>query len=304
LVHAPASLLLPPRAVVSIDRQGREEIFLKADRRYSTPSLAPDGRSMAVTVDDGNPDVWVYRLDRKVLNRLTFSPSSEHTPIWYPGGRRIAFVLDAPPFHLYSVPADGSADPIALLESSIDSYAEAISPDGRWMVVRQSPDGDNNLGLLDLAGGQEVRPLRETRFNERFATLSPDGRYIAYESNESGRREVYIQSFPDPGVRIQVTSSGGEAPLWARNSELFFWNGDRLFAVPVRTTPELTIGEPEALFTSQRFTTNQSQEYDVTADGRRILMVKIPEASKPREVQIVLNWFTELERLAGPGGAQ
>jgi hypothetical protein len=302
LVHAPASLLSPPRSVVWVDRQGREEDLLGADRRYSTPSLSPDGRSIAVTVDDGNPDIWVYRLDRKVLNRLTFSPRSEHTPIWYPDGRRIAFVLDAPPFHLYAVPADGSTEPTAVLESTIDSYAEVISPDGRIMVVRQSLDGDNSLGLLELGGEAEVRPLRDTNFTERFATLSPDGRFVAYESNESGRREVHIQSFPAAGIRIQVTRDGGEAPLWASNSELFFWNGDRLFAIPVRTTPELTIGEPEALFTSRRYTTNQSQAYDVTADGQRFLMVKIPEASEPREVQIVLNWFSELERLAGPGG--
>jgi len=304
LIHAPASMLLPPREVIWIDRQGREEILLEANRRYSTPSLSPDGRSIAVTIGGGDPDVWVYRMDRKVLSRLTFSPRSEHTPIWYPDGRRIAFVLDAPPFHLYAVPADGSSEPTAVLESSIDSYAEAISPDGRWMVVRQSLDGDYSLRLLELGGGSEMRPLRETQFAERFATLSPDGRYVAYESNESGRREVHIQSFPDPGVRIKVTRGGGEAPLWAGSSELFFWNGDWLFAVPVRTTPELTIGEPEALFSSQRYTTNQSQEYDVTADGRRILIARIPEASKPREVQIVLNWFSELERLAGPGGVR
>ncbi len=127
---------------------------------------------------------------------------------------------------------------------------------------------------------------------------------MAYESDESGRGEIYIQSFPEPGSRTQVTRDGGGAPLWARNSELFFWNGDRLFAVPVRTTPELTIGEPEGLFTAQRYTTNTSREYDVTADGRRVLIAKIPEASQPREIQIVLNWFSELERLAGLGGAR
>ena len=172
------------------------------------------------------------------------------------------------------------------------------------MVVRRSLEGDSSLGLMKLGGEAEVRPLRDTNFTERFATLSPDGRFVAYESNESGRREVHIQSFPAAGIRFQVTRDGGEAPLWASNSELFFWNGDRLFAIPVRTTPELAIGEPEALFTSRRYTTNQSQAYDVTADGQRFLMVKIPEASKPREVQIVLNWFTELERLAGPGGGR
>jgi len=305
LVHAPASLLQPPREVVWVDRQGREEILLEADRRYSAPSLSPDGRSVAITVEDGNPDIWVYQLDRKVLNRLTFSPRSEHTPIWYPDGRRIAFVLDAPPFHLYSVPADGSTEPAVVLESPIDSFAEAVSPDGRWMVVRQlSSEEGYDLGLLEVGAGQDVRPLRNTSFRERFATVSPDGRYVAYESDESGRGEIYIQSFPEPGVRTQVTRDGGGAPVWAANSELFYWNGDRFFAVPVGTTPELTIGEPEALFTVSRYSTNSSREYDVTADGRRIIIAKIPEASEPREVQVVLNWFTELERLAGPGGAR
>jgi len=305
LIHAPASLLQPPREVVWVDRQGREEVLLEADRRYSAPSLSPDGRSLAITVEDGNPDIWVYQLDRKVLNRLTFSPRSEHTPIWYPDGLRIAFVLDAPPFHLYAVPADGSTEPTAVLESPIDTYVDAVSPDGRWMVVRQlDSEEDYNLGLMEVGAGQDVRPLRNTQFTERFATVSPDGRYVAYESNESGRSEIYIQSFPEPGPRTQVTRDGGEAPLWAETSEFFYWNGNRLFAVPVRTAPELTIGEPQELFTASRYTTKTSREYDVTADGRRIIIAKIPEASEPREVQIVLNWFSELERLAGPGGAR
>jgi serine/threonine-protein kinase len=305
LIHAPASLLQPPREVVWVDRQGREEVLLEAERRYSTPSLSPDGRSVAITVEDGNPDIWVYQLDRKVLNRLTFSPRSEHTPIWYPDGRQIAFVLDAPPFHIYAVAADGATEATAVLERAIDCYPDSVSPDGRWMVVRElSSEEDYNLGLLKLGDGQNVRPLRNTPFKERFATVSPDGRYVAYESDESGRSQVYIQSFPEPGVRTQVTRNGGEAPLWAGDSELFYWNQDRLFAVAIGTATGLKIGEPESLFTSHRYTTNTSREYDVTSDGRQVIMAKIPEASEPREVQIVLNWFTELERLAGPGGAR
>jgi serine/threonine protein kinase/Tol biopolymer transport system component len=301
LIYAPASLLRPPREVVWVDRSGQEKVLLEADRRYSAPRLSPDGKSVAVTVEDGNPDVWVYQLNRKVLHRLTFSPRSEHTPIWYPDGRRIAFVIDIPPFHLYTMPADGSSEPTALLERPNDSYAEAVSPDGRFMVVRQNTADNYDLELLELNGASELRPLRATRFKERYATLSPDGRFMAYESDESGRPEIYIQSFPDAGIRVQVTRDGGVDPVWAGDSELFYWVGERCFAVTVATTPGLEIGEPEALFTSQRFTTNESQEYDVTADGRRVLMVKIPEASKPREVQIVLDWFSEVERLAGTG---
>jgi serine/threonine-protein kinase len=305
LVYTPASLLQPPREVVWINRTGREEILLEADRRYSAPSLSPDGRSLAVTVDGDDPDVWVYRLDRKVLNRLTFSSRSEHTPIWYPDGRRIAFELDAPPFHIYSVPAEGGGDPKPVLESPIDSYAEAISQDGRLMVVRQlGSDERYRLGLLQLDGQDDVTPLHETRFTERFATLSPDSRFVAYESSETGRREIFVQSFSESGVRVQVTRDGGEAPLWARNSELFFWHGDQLVAVPVGTIPELMIGEPEILFEARRYTTNLCREYDVSGDGRRVIITRTPEGSRPRETHIVLHWFSELERLAGPGGAR
>jgi serine/threonine-protein kinase len=305
LVNAPASLLQPPREIVSIDREGSEEVLLTADRRYSAPSLSPDGRSVAVTVDGADPDIWIYRLDRKVLNRLTFSPRSEHSPTWYPDGRRIAFVLDAPPFHVYSVLADGGEDPVPVLESPIDSYPEAVLNDGSRMVVRQFFQGkDHNLGLLELGGEKDVRSIRGTEFSERFATVSPDGRFVAYESDETGRREIYIQSFPELGMRLQVTRDGGEAPVWADTSELFFWNGNRLFVTRVATTPDLEIGEPEALFMVARHTSTTSREYDVSADGRRVLVAKIPEASRPREIRVVANWFAELERLAGPGGAR
>ncbi len=158
------------------------------------------------------------------------------------------------------------------------------------------------VAWIDRQGREEILLEADRRYSA--PSLSPDGRYVAYESNESGRGEIYIQSFPEAGVRAQVTRDGGGAPLWAANSELFYWDGDRLFTVPVDTSSELTIGEPEALFTVSRYTTNSSREYDVTADGRRIIIAKIPEASEPREVKVVLNWFTELERLAGPGGAQ
>jgi serine/threonine-protein kinase len=149
-----------------------------------------------------------------------------------------------------------------------------------------------------------VTPIRETRFSERFATLSPDGRFVAFETTESGRREIVIQSFPDPGVRVQVTRDGGEAPLWAGNLELFFWRGNRLFGVPVATAPELSIGEPVELFSTDRYTTNLSREYDVSVDGQRVLLTRTPKEKKPREAQIVLNWFSELEQLAGPGGSR
>jgi Tol biopolymer transport system component len=122
-------------------------------------------------------------MNRRVLNRLTFSPRSELSPLWIPDGRRLAIVVDDPPFNLHEVPVDGSAPPAAILQSPVDSYADAFSPDGRWLVVRQNrPDSASDLELQSLEDPTHVVTFRATQFDERFSTMSPDGRYLAYQS--------------------------------------------------------------------------------------------------------------------------
>jgi hypothetical protein len=157
-----------------------------------------------------------------------------------------------------------------------------------------------------MALGDDSTPttIRATRFGERSSTLSPDGRYLAYQSDESGRWEIYIQGLHDNVGRIQLSRSGGVRSRWGRNSELFFWRGSEVIAVPVRTTPQLEVGDPVVLFDFVRQTSSHSREFDVSADGQYFVLTRIPETSKPREIRVVLNWFTELERLAGQGGAQ
>jgi len=284
---------------------GEDETILEADRRYSAPALSPDGKTLAMIVEDENPDIWLLDLERRVLNRLTSTPRSELSPLWFPDGRRLAFVVDDPPFNLYQVPADGSAPPTALLQSPVDSYADAFSADGRWLAVRQNrPDSASDLELLSLGNGMEPTTLRATPFDEKNSTFSPDGRYIAYESNDTDRPEIYIQGLHEEGGRMQLSSSGGMRPRWGRNGELFFWRGRDLIAVDIRTAPRLVIGDPQVLFSIDSHATNVSPEYDVTADGQRFIITRTPDVSRPREIRVVLNWFTELERLAGPGGAR
>jgi serine/threonine-protein kinase len=305
LVHIPTSILEPARYVVWIDRDGREEIVLPPDRRYSSPSLSPDGSRLALTIDDDNADLWVYGFDRKIMTRLTFSPRSEFSPMWYADGRRLGFMLDVPLFDIYAIAADGGGEQTPVRKSSFDSYLESISSNGRWMAIREThPDTRGDILAIALDDETDARMIRDSPFDERFASFSPDGRYIAYEADDTGRIEIYVQPFSDPGVRLQVSREGGTRPLWGKNGEVFFWNDGRLFAVPVSTRPEVTVGKPVGLFASNHHANWSSRGYDVTPDGQRVILVRTPEASMPRKLRVVFNWFTELERLAGKGGAR
>jgi len=304
LVHIPTSVLDPARSLVWVDRDGREETILPADRRYSTPSLSPDGSRLALTVDESNADIWIYDLDRQIMTRLTSSQSSEFSPAWYPDSRRLGFMLDVPIFDIYSVPADGSGAQTPVRESGVDSYLESISSDGRWMAIREShPDTKGDILALALDDETGIRIIRDSPFDERFASFSPDGRYVAYESDDTGRIEVYVQPVHDPGPRLQVSREGGGYPLWGKSGEIFFWNEGHLLAVPVLTRSSLSVGEPVGLFSTNHYASWTNRGYDVTADGQRFVLARIPEASLPREVRVVFNWFAELERLAGQGGA-
>lgn len=267
------------------------------------PSLSPQGDRLALMVDDESPDLWIYDLNRKIMNRLTISPRAEFSPRWFPDGSRLAFLLDVPLFAIHQMPADGSGEAVLVRESSYDNYVGSISADGRWMAIRESsPETRGDLVALSLDGEGEEVVIRRSPFDERFASFSPDGRYVAYESHDTGRVEVYVQPFGGDGGKVQVSRDGGGYPLWGRNGEIFYWIGNRLHAVAVATEPRLKIGEPESLFETDHHANWTNRGYDVTADGQRVVLVRTPEASQPREVRVVFNWFTELERLAGQDG--
>jgi Tol biopolymer transport system component len=190
-----------------------------------------------------------------------------------------------------------------LVKNEIDSYPEAFSEDGRQLVIRQSrPDTSSDLELVLLDDPNILSPVRTTKFDEESPTLSPDGTYVAYHANDTGQNEVYIQRFVDGADRIQVSRSGGQDPLWTENGDLFFWRGRELVVAPVATTPRIEIGTERVVVSTERHTSTVSREYDVAADGQSVIITRIPEVMKSREIRVVVNWFAELERLAGPGG--
>ena len=223
-------------------------------------------------------------LNRRQLCDLELLLNGAYSPlVRYMGSTEYAAVCDG-----MRLP-DGTLWPLPVTLDVAADLAESLAA-GATLALRD----EEGVMIAAVHVAEVWQPDREAEVHALFDTEDPTHTGVAQHLHRTGGWAVAGRV---EGVRLSD-------PVWARDSELFYWVGDRCFAVTVATTPGLDFGEPEALFASQRFTTDESQEYDVTADGRRILMVKIPEASKPREVQVVLNWFPELERLAGPGGAR
>jgi serine/threonine-protein kinase len=201
--------------------------------------------------------------------------------------------------------ADGSTPPERLTGESALQIVQptSFSPDGSLMLVEVLNYTDTtpaNTGwdifVLPVSGERTLRPFLQAKFNEGHARLSPDGRWVAYASTESGRFEVYVRSFPGPGPKWQISTEGGSNPRWSRSGrELFFRNADRMMSVDVEMKPTFRAGRPQTLFEGHYY--GWDNDYDVAPDGTRFLMIKPdPEESGPAHVNVVLNWFEEVKR--------
>ncbi len=294
------------RTLAWVDRQGREQPIGAPTRAYSYPRLSPDGTRLVVASRDQERDIWSWDFTRGTGTRVTFGPGTELYPTWTPDGRKIIFSsnLNLGFYSVYSIAADGTGSPERLTgDAGANQYVNAVSPDGHAAVlyVASSKTG-NDLFVASLDGTKPVpvRPLIQTPFNEIAAALSPDGHWLAYQSNESGRNEVYVRPYPNVEQgRWQVSTEGGLSPAWSRDGrELFYLANDgRLMAVPTTVSPSFTFGKPAALFDIRGYSTSeQGRNYDVARDGQRFLVVKNPVGGT--SLQMVENWVEEVKAKA------
>ena len=287
------------------DREGNRlgEIGEPHEFTMSVPELSPDG--LRAVVSDRNYDLWIHQVNRPIKTRLLDSPAREIRPIWSPRGDRIAF-SSAPgarlPRSVYVAGADGSEDRVPVVESAEwNDYVTDWSADGNNLLITRAKVGEgNNLDLWYLqrreGGGWKEIPFLRTQYDEQLAKLSPDGRFIAYESNESGQREVYVRSFPDGRSLHRVSADGGAQVRWRRDGgELFYVEGDSLMAVPITTSPTLTIGSAERLFSDDSLPSRASHEYEATRDGQRFILCETEEGISDARIRVVLNWPAEFE---------
>ena len=294
---------------VWVDREGREEPVTAEPRAYQEFSLSPDGTKIAVRViAPENQDVWIYDLVRDTQMRLTFDPAPKQFPIWTPDGQRVAFGSQEAPLSWRA--ADGTGEVETLVESSRAQLPLAFSPDGTALVFEDRNSPSWHLGMLSLEGERISTLLLETEFVERNAALSRDGRWMAYQSNESGQFEVYVRPFPDVnGGRWQVSSGGGYWPLWSPNGrELFYAGSEGMIAVPIETEPTFTQGTVDLLFDLDPYwapSGGANRRIDISLEGDRFLMLKAgggsDETAETTSIIVVLNWFEELkERVPVP----
>ena len=307
LVYAPGRSTAALSSLVWVDRRGNETPIPGRPGEYQELDLAPDG--LRVAANEGfnafsgggsiGGDVWIHQVARGTATRFTFGPQANETPVWSRDGREIAYASRQAGNTVFVKPSDGSA-PEKKVGEKADGHLhlESWSPRGDVMaLVDTSGAGGHDIWLLRLAD-QKFEAFLKTPASERSPAFSPDGRWIAYVTNESGHDEVYVQAFPGPGGRWQVSVDGGVEPMWAPNGrELFYRNGEKLMAVPIESTAtSIGAGTPALLFEKRYVLSGEGRYYDVAPDGQRFVMLK-PVATAGDSLIVVQGFTRELERL-------
>ncbi len=292
------------------DREGKDLGTLGSPARYANPRLSPDSMRVAVDIDEpesSNTDIWVLGTNRQAPLRFTFDPGQDETPLWSHDGRQILWLSDRGGKNgFYVKDSHGSTiqeSPIMPVgvDLSFASAASDWSPDGRFLLYTDLQEGDAlHLWVLPMKGEQKPYRFLPGVSADVEGQFSPDGRWIAYASNESGRWEVYAAPFPGPGARYQISTDGGQQPRWRRDGkELFFLSRDRkLMAVSVKTGTTLKFGAPAPRFQTlahEAITAEEFFTYDVSADGRRFLVNANSEQPGHHPVHIILSWASLLK---------
>jgi serine/threonine-protein kinase len=300
------------RTLVWVDKEGKEEPLKAPLNAYHYPSISPDATRVALTVGtvgaSGNANLWIWDLVRETLTRLTFS-KLDLVSIWTPDSKGIVFmsVRDGKA-GVYRKAADGTGqeEPLGSVpKGAIFPYS--WSSDGKTLVMGESEDLATkfDISTLSMEGERKFKPLLHEEYAEIQPKISPDGRWMAYTSSESGKNEIYVRPFPDVNKgRWQVSTNGGDSPLWSQDGHgLFYLDGDSVVSVSVETEPTFKPGNPKVLFrgTYVRSYPADGTPWDISPDGKRFLMMKEPgtvpsAAVGPRKINIVLNWLEELKQ--------
>ena len=272
-------------------------------RDYLYPSLSPAGDKAAVTSEDDDQDIWIWDFSRETLTRFTLHAGIDMYSIWTSDDRLIFSSGRDGTSDVYIAAADATGEVTRLTDSPRALYPSSLSHDGEHLVVRAGINAEMDLGVMSLDGG-EPEFLLASEFDELNGDISPDGRWLAYQSNESGRFEIYVKPFPDvDSGRWTISTSGGREPLWSPDGkELFYRTPENrgIMAVAMSGAPD-EAGNPELLFAGD-YLGRTGRSWDIHPDGRRFLMIKpvgstTADDSPRNDVILVQNWLEELERL-------
>jgi Tol biopolymer transport system component len=308
LIYAPGAVEGGERVPLWVDRNGVAKRLPLPMRSYVHPRLSPADDRLVIEVEGPRHDVFTYEFARGVFTRLSLDGNS-HLPIFTPDGNRVAFRSERNGrMTLWWAPVDRGGEGESLTSESTGQSPESWSPDGRTLAYTMgNKETGADIFVLNLDGDRKPRPLVQTKFTEGSPKFSPDGKWVAYCSNESGRAEVYVTPYPGPGARIQVSTEGGTDPVWKRKSgEMFYRSGDKMMVVSVSTQPKLTLSRPRPLWEGHYLhgvssscggAGVTSSNYDVTSDGEHFVMVDDKTQDEvARQINVVLGWSEELKR--------
>ncbi len=261
-----------PRHLVLVGRSGSADPIPGEARLFTSPRFSPDGHRLALGITDQTEakDIWVFDVSQRTWSRLTTSGISNR-PVWTPDGRRLVYSSHD---DLWWIAADGSGRPESLLVAAGNRFAGSVTPDGRTVVFQEQASDRNGIRSLVFDSAPASRLVIPGNFGETAPALSPDGKWLAYQSDETGRMEVYVRPYPGPGARVSVSLRGGTEPVWGHSGrELFFRAGDSLMAATVTLSPAFGVTTRRLLFTGSFVSGDSYREYDVAPDDRSFIML-------------------------------
>jgi WD40 repeat protein len=305
----------PKRTLVWVDLDGNEETISAPPDTYGFPDVSPDGTKVALSVErDGNRDIWIWDLIRENLSRLTFDEAVDRTPMWTPDGKRIVFSSNRDGLIcIFWKAADGTGkvEKIGSLPGQ-HLFPWSWASDGKTLVTAEMAPTltDVDIGAISMEGDGERKSLLKSDHVESHPRISPDGRWMAYFSDETGAFQIFVRPFPEVDqAKWQVSVDSGQSPLWSPDGrELYYLNRDAIMAAQVITEPTFSASKPKTLFRGNYVTGYlENPEWDISPDGKRFLMIK-PAATTdegtseestveiPRKIIIVQNWDQELKQ--------
>jgi eukaryotic-like serine/threonine-protein kinase len=302
LAYLPGGAARYAQRVVWVDRSGHVEPLPIPERDYASVALSPDGRRAAVQVAEGTVGIWIFDLERRTFAPLTTGPGSSQAPLWTPDGGRILYRgTRRGQRDIYAKASDGTGEEVRLTAGVGRSLTPtSVSSDGGWLVfsgLSGTSGGDRVIWRLRLDGAGQPEPMLPPADGLNDGQISPDGRSMAYESNLSGRPEIYVMPFPGPGASQQVSVDGGNEQLWSRDGRtLYFQNGDVLMEVDVTPGTPPRFGRPRPLYEGRyRPNLNGNTPWSISPDGQRFLRVQQAQPDAPiNRIDVVLGWGSQV----------
>jgi len=316
LVYISGGVTYGEHEMVMVDKAGNTKPLTSTKRPYEDFSISPDGKYIAITIEGPVTNTWIHDIARDTETRFNFGIENRD-PAWTPDGKRIAYSgYKDGKFAVFWKPLDGSApeEPLILSDHSLDAWF--FSPDGGTLLYADWQfGGAQNVGTLPLQDRQHARLIFPAKYNVEWAILSPDGKWVAYDSDESGRPEVYVAPYPTLEPRERISANGGLHPLWAPDGrELYYRMGTtqedmeqrflgqktRVMAVSIETKPAFKAGQPHMLFEGPYF--ESGHDLAITPDGKAFILIRENDTQTgPRTIEVVVNWPEELKQRARVG---